>query len=207
MLMNDFSQLPVINGNTLKGVISWKTIGGHLACQSQGDEVRHFMEKAHEISSDESIFEAIDVIMQNDYVLVRSNGKVAGIITTSDLAAQFRQLIEPFLLLAEIENQIRNILAPRLALEDIKGVKDQGDPDRKVTCITDLSYGEYIRIFQNPDLWAKIGLQIDRKVFTDKLDEIRNIRNNVMHFDPDPLSYEEVLTLRHFWSFLDALGR
>jgi CBS domain-containing protein len=207
MMMNDFSQIPVIDGNTLKGVISWKTIGNHMARKCDGDEVRFFMEKATEISSDESMFNAINLIIKNDFVLVRDKGKIVGIITTYDLSAGFRDLVEPFLLLAEIENQIRNILSSKLSLADIQAAKDPVDTGREITCISDLSFGEYMRIFQNPDLWDKLGLKIDRKSFTGKLDEIRNIRNDVMHFNPDPLDSEELPTLWNFSVFLDTLTK
>lgn len=207
MLMNDFSQLPVIDGGTLKGMISWRTIGSRLAREGEGDEVRYFMEKASEIPADESMFKAIESIVQNGYILVRSKGKIAGIVTTHDLATQFRQLIEPYLLLAEIENQIRNILTSKLTLDELKESKDPTAAEREIAGIADLSFGEYMRIFQNPDRWERIGLPIDRKCFTDKLGEIRNIRNEVMHFDPKPLRDEEILTLRNFRAFLEALTR
>jgi hypothetical protein len=163
------------------------------------------MEKAGEISSDESMFKAIESIVQSGYILVRSKGRLAGIVTTHDLATQFRQLIEPYLLLAEIENQIRNILASKLTLDELRESKDPAAAERAITGIADLSFGEYMRIFQHPDRWGKIGLPVDRKCFADKLGEIRNIRNEVMHFDPDPLSDEEIITLRNFRAFLEAL--
>jgi signal-transduction protein with cAMP-binding, CBS, and nucleotidyltransferase domain len=207
MLMNDFHQLPVIDGGSLKGLISWRTIGSRLSRECAGDEVRHFMEKASEISSDESMFKAIESIVQNGYILVRSKGRIAGIVTTHDLATQFRQLIEPYLLLAEIENQIRSILTSKLSLEELKESKDPAGAEREITGIADLSFGEYMRIFQHPERWERIGLPIDRKCFAGKLGEIRNIRNEVMHFDPNPLSNKEILTLRNFRAFLEALTR
>jgi hypothetical protein len=90
-------------------------------------------------------------------------------------------------------------------LADIQAAKDPADTEREVTCISDLSFGEYMRTFQNPDLCDKLGLMIDRKSFANKLDEIRNIRNEVMHFAPNPLDSEEVLTLWNFSVFLDTL--
>ncbi len=207
MMMNDYSQLPVIDGKTLKGVINWKTIGNRLIQNCDGDEVRFFMEKATEISSDESIFTAIELIKQYGFTLVRGKGMIVGIITTYDLAAEFRDFVEPFLLLASIENQIRTMLGAKLSLTDIKAAKDPADTEREVTCISDLSFGEYMRTFQNPELWDKLSLNIDRKHFTNKLDEIRNIRNEVMHFAPDPLDNEEVLTLWNFSVFLDTLTK
>jgi CBS domain-containing protein len=45
------------------------------------------MEQAHEVRADASIFEAILLIVQHDYVLVRGeHNKITGIVTASDLA-------------------------------------------------------------------------------------------------------------------------
>jgi len=206
MRMHDFSQLPVVNGNTLKGMVSWKSIGWYLSQKSKGTEVRHFMDKANEILSDKSLFKAIELVKQHDAVLVKNNkGEITGIITTYDLSAEFRQLAEPFLLLAEIEKQIRIILSDKLTVDELQAVKDPNDTGRNISCIDDLTFGEYVRIFQNPDLWDKLQLEIDQKVFSKQLDDIRRIRNDVMHFNPDPLENKDLLTLRRFSDFLDKL--
>lgn len=208
MLMDDFSQLPVIEGYQLKGMISWKSIASKLVFNCQEKEVRHFMDKAYEISSDESMFKAIELIKQHEAVLVRnSKNKICGIITTHDLTTQFKQLAEPFLLLAEIENQIRSVLENKLSVEDLKAAKDPEDADREIASISDLTFGEYIRIFQDPEHWEKIGLNIDRKTFSQKLDKIREVRNEVMHFKPDPLSEQDLEMLRGFSVFFQRLKK
>lgn len=38
---------------------------------------------------------------------------------------------------------------------------------------------------------GKAGLPLDRATFVRELDEVRQIRNDVMHFDPDGLSDEQ----------------
>jgi len=48
-------------------------------------------------------------------------------------------------------------------------------------------------------------LGVDRVVFGKGLDEVRRIRNDVMHFDPDGLSDEDLATLRRFVQFLQGL--
>ncbi|MEV7010478.1 hypothetical protein [Streptosporangium sp. NPDC051022] len=39
--------------------------------------------------------------------------------------------------------------------------------------------------------WAKLGWSIDRKLFLDRLEEVRKTRNELMHFTPDPLSAQQ----------------
>ncbi|WP_459162147.1 hypothetical protein ACQ5SK_08415 [Bradyrhizobium japonicum] len=72
-----------------------------------------------------SIFDAIPVIVTHQYVLVRSeDGRITGIITASDLSEQFQLLAEPFLLLGEIENLLRGLIADRFSTEDLVGIRD-----------------------------------------------------------------------------------
>ena len=46
MLLHDFSQLPVMQGDRqVKGVISWQSIGSRVALNCKGTVVREFMDK------------------------------------------------------------------------------------------------------------------------------------------------------------------
>lgn len=207
MLTYDFSQLPVMQSNRgLKGVISWRSIGIKLSAGKSSTKVRDLMEASYQlITSDTSLFKAIPIIIEHDYVLVENNVKeISGIVTASDLSLQFQQLSEPFLLVAEIENQIRYILS-KLAEEDIKNAKDEKDSERIIDSVSDLTFGEYIRLFQNPSSWTKLTLHIDRKTFCEQLEKIKDIRNNIMHFDPDGLDEGSIETLRRVARLLQTL--
>jgi CBS domain-containing protein len=206
MLSNDFSQLPVMtNERTVKGMISWRSIGARWALDREGQEVRHYMDEPVEIPADRSIFAALPLIMERDYVLVRGVDKITGIITTSDLSVQFQQLAEPFLLLGEIENHVRRLMDGKFNKEELTAAKDPSDTERKIGNVADLTFGEYVRILQEPTRWQKLGLAIDRTIFIKDLDAVREIRNDVMHFDPDPLPENDLRTLRKFVKFLQAL--
>ena len=52
--------------------------------------------------------------------------------------------------------------------------------------IDQFSFGDYLRAFENEGLWRQLGWSIDRSVFREQLEAIRTIRNDVMHFNPDP---------------------
>jgi CBS domain-containing protein len=207
MLMADFSQLPVMtNERDVKGVISWTSIATRLAFGKQGTKVSHFMDAAHEIGADSSMFQAIPIIVQQQYVLVRGSDKrITGIVTSSDLSLQFQQLTEPFLLLSEIENHVRRIIGDRFTVEELAKARDPNDADRKIEGVADLSFGEYIRLLENEDRWIKLRSSVDRNTFCSKLDRVRQIRNDVMHFDPDGIPDADLETLREFTRFLERL--
>jgi CBS domain-containing protein len=207
MLSNDFSQLPVMtNERTVKGMISWRSIGARWALDRDEQEVRHFMDEHVEIPGERSIFAALPLIVEHGYVLVRDEtARISGIVTTSDLSLQFQQLAEPFLLLGEIENHIRRLMDGKFTKEELAGAKDPDDEEREIENVADLTFGEYVRILQEPAMWLKLGLAIDRAIFVKDLDRVREIRNDVMHFDPDPLPEADLAALRRFVKFLQAL--
>jgi CBS domain-containing protein len=207
MMANDFSQLPVTTGEReIKGVVSWNSIGSRMCLGRNGEFVRDVMDAHQEIRADASIFQAIPVIVQHGYVLVRgSENRLTGIVTASDLSLQFQQLAEPYLLLGEIENHIRGILDGKFELSDLVAIRDPSNSNRKVEAISDLTFGEYLRLLEKDEQWAKLGLSLDRKMFCSKLDQVRIIRNDVMHFDPDGVPTSDLEILRDFARFLQRL--
>lgn len=207
MLSRNFSQLPVMtNDRDAKGVVSWQSIGARLALGKRSLVVRELMDRHHEIRSDASIFAAIPLIAQHQYVLVRgADRRITGIITASDLSEQFGRSAEPFLLLEEIENHLRRIITENFNNEDLQAARNPADPERKVENVADLTFGEYIVLLENKERWSMLGLQIDRVTFVKNLEQVRNIRNDVMHFDPDPIAPEDLETLRDLAGFLQDL--
>ena len=207
MLANDYSQLPVMTSERdVKGIISWSSIGSRLALGRNGDRVRDVMDTHQEMRSDASIFQAIPTIVQYQYVLIRANdNRVSGIVTASDLSLQFQQLAEPFLLLGEIENHVRRIINDHFSTNELAAVRAPADTDRQIQQVADLTFGEYIRLLEAPDRWQKLNLSIDRATFCRQLDRVRDIRNDVMHFDPDGIPPDDLQRLREFAAFLQRL--
>jgi hypothetical protein len=207
MLTRNFSQIPVMTTKTsVKGIISWKTIGCRLALGIKCLHVRDAMENAYEIGIDQAFFSAISIISKHDYVLVRAADQtICGIITASDPNVQFRKLAEPFLLLGEIENGIRLMFHGKFNKPELESARDPGDSQREIERVADLGFGEYIHLVESEKNWKKLKLEIDRVQFVKQLDRIRQIRNDVMHFDPDGLDDEDQETLREFAHFLKRL--
>lgn len=210
MLAHDFSQLAVMsNERTLNGAISWKTIGKRLSHENNLVEVKDAMETAVAIDDTEALFKATKLIIDHEYVFVRSSTdrKVTGIVTATDLSEQFQFLSEPFLLMGQIENQIRNLLNGKFTIEILREACSDTDPDRKerIQSVADLTFGEYLRIIQKPDNWEQLGLRVDRSVFCAEMDMVREIRNDVMHFDPDGIDEEQYDQLRRFSRLMDEL--
>jgi CBS domain-containing protein len=207
MLKNDFSQLPVMSGERdVRGVVSWASVGTRLALGKNGATARELMDPHQETRTDSSLFQAIPIIVTYQYVLIRgADNRITGIVTASDLSLQFQQLAEPFLLLGEIENHIRRILGTKFTFSELAEARDPGDTERVITRVADLTFGEYIRLLENPNRWTQLALPIDRRTFCQELDRVRRIRNDVMHFDPDGVPPEQLAALRDFTRFLQRL--
>ncbi|MDI9430646.1 MAG: CBS domain-containing protein [Planctomycetota bacterium] len=206
MLRYDYSQLPVMispDAREAKGLFSWKSLGSRLAIGKQCAYVRESMDPCQMISSGASLFDAIKIIAQDDCVLVRADdNRICGIVTAYDISAQFQQLAESFLLLGDIENHIRHLIGNAFTVEELQQAKDPTDTDREVNNASNLSIGEYIRLLQKPANWEKLNIKIHRKTFMDGLEKIRIIRNDVMHFDPDPMDPADLKALADFARFL-----
>jgi hypothetical protein len=55
-----------------------------------------------------------------------------------------------------------------------------------------------------------LGLKIDRVVIREQLEQVRKIRNDVMHFDPEGITHDRIDILRRtaqfFYTLSDTLG-
>ena len=210
MMHKDYSQLPVwINDRNVRGMISWKSLGSRVALKESIEKVRFCVEPHRTVSSDTPLFDVIPQIVDDGYVLVTGPDRsITGIVTASDLSLEFRQLAEPFLLLSEIEQHLRKIIGNNVPLADIQNASDPSDNARRIEKISDLSLGGLIRLLENSRTWDLLNMPlIHRKIVVQDLHKIRAIRNEVMHFDPDPLDPGSIEILWTFPRFLRRLDR
>src|SRR3546814_20165544 len=120
MMLNDYSQLPVMNGRDVRGVVTWATIGSRAVLKGPEGKAADFMQPAIILQDDRSIFEAITAIVQHDFVLVRARDKtIRGIVTAADLILQFRKLTERFLLIREIETHVPNNVGKKFKAKEL----------------------------------------------------------------------------------------
>lgn len=207
MLMHDYSQLPVMGGGrTVHGMVSWKSIGRAHVGGSSGTRVKDFMDdKVAVLSSDMSLLSAVQEIIAHEVVLVRSKTKeIVGIVTTTDLSERLQSLAAAFLHVGGIERQLRRIIGTRFPADVLQSVVAPG-ADRTVKSIADLSFGEYLRLIQPPERWERLKLKVDQALMLERLEEVRKVRNAVMHFRPGSQAGRDVARLRQTEEFLASL--
>lgn len=208
MIYHDFSQLPIINGTrTVEGVVSWKSIGRAISLGKQCLTVSDCKEDITTLNYDDSLFHSVKVVLEKEVVLVRQkDGTISGIVTATDIGQQFISMAEPFLLIEQIENHVRKLLDKKFDQSDLTFDNTYQEKPKDVKSLSDLNFGQYVRLLENPQKFEKLKLNIDRGLLTSKLEEVRKIRNDVMHFDPDGISPTNLEQLRQILNFLHTIN-
>jgi predicted transcriptional regulator len=207
MMMYNYSQLPVMsNPRTVAGFITWESIGCAITNGITSDSVKDYIRPECTILPyDTPLLQAIKTVIKNEYVLVQKKDKTfSGIVSIADISSQFLVLTEPFLLLEQIENLIRLILDGKFLVQNLVEFCQE---DVQIESIDDLTFGQYIRLIEKPENWEKLKLKIDRVTFIKQLNIIREIRNDIMHFDPEGITSEQKDSLNNMARFLTDLKK
>jgi hypothetical protein len=206
MLRYDYSQLAVMAGTrSLRGAVSWESIAQARIRNSNAPLVEAVI-PGEVVHDDDDLLAMIPRIINAGFAFVEARDKqITGIVTTSDLSQQFAVLAKPFFLLAEIERRLRRVIDRVFTADELKEVLDPADAEREIRSADDLTIGEYVRLIELPARWERLGWALERKVFLGALDEVRIVRNDVMHFSPDPLDDEQLRRLENFLKWIRRL--
>jgi CBS-domain-containing membrane protein len=204
MMRHNFSQLAVMTGPTaLRGTVSWDTIA-RAYVRARNITLADAIDALPKVVyADEELFGQMTMIYNAGYVFVRDNDdRVCGIVTTADLSDQFRLLTEPFFQLGEIERRLRRCITHAFTVDDLQCVASPGKP---IVSADNMMFGQYVRLLGDEPHWRAIKWQISREIFVRDLDDVRKIRNRVMHFSAGPLSGEQQGRLQSFLSWMRHL--
>ena len=186
MESHDYSQLAVMSGpRSLKGAISWESIAKRSLYDDPPTMAKDALDaSATVVSNDEALLDQVAKIADAGYVFVKNRtNEVTGIVTAADLSHEFAQLANPFLLIGEIEGWLRVVIDDRFEADELATYVDPDDPEREIDAAANLTFGDYIRLFQDVDAWQKLGFAADRQIFCDHLDRVRRTRNVTVHPD------------------------
>lgn len=209
LMQNDFSQLPILSGQRdVDGIISWKSIGRALSLGKTCLTVSDCKDDVVILNYDEPLFSAVKFILEKDFVLVRQKDKtISGIVTVTDIGEQFIAMAEPFLIIEQIENHIRKLLDQKFNTDELNFPSTYEELPRTINSLADLTFGQYVKILEDPKKFDKLKINIDRVLIVKQLDEVRKIRNDVMHFDPDGITNQNLELLRQTVAFLHTVTR
>lgn len=213
MLCERVSHLPVMaNERSVKGIVRWKDVGRFMLLDASADldkTVERVMVQAVVVPMDMPFLAAVSDIIEHGCVLVTDvQNRVAGIVTTKDLGRQLQHLAAPFVTLGEIERGLRLLVEQGdFTPEEIRSfAQDPGDP-RAIESVADLTLGQLERLLQREEAWKRLEIPLGKRAFVDRLDAVRQIRNGVMHFDPDSPSERERRELQKFLDLMYEIRR
>lgn len=207
MLFYDYSQLPIITNNKVDGIISWKSIGRALTLGKICNTVSDCKDEVMVLNYDDALFSAVKYISEKEVVLIRQKELITGIVTMADIGEQFIALAEPFLIIEQIENHIRKLLDQKFSEEELIALTtiEINTKPKVINSLSELNFGDYVKILEDPKKFEKLKINIDRKLIVRQLDEVRKIRNDVMHFDPEGITKQNLELLRQTVLFLHTL--
>ena len=124
-------------------------------------------------------------------------------VTATDLTDQLGQFAELFLFVGEIEGHLRNLIHGKFTLDQLSAASEH----QLVEGSSDLTFGGFCRLLENTDNWKRLNLAIDRVEFVKCLNDVRELRNDIMHFNPDGLDEDQRRAIRNVARFFDQLAR
>jgi hypothetical protein len=151
------------------------------------------------VYADQELLDQLPVIYAAEFVFVKEHDDhLCGIVTNADLTSQFGDMTAPFFQLGEIERRIRPCIAAVFSIEEVRTAAR----NRKLTCADDMTFGEYSRLLDDEGRWSRMRWGLDRQMFAEHLDDVRKVRNHIMHFGAKPLDSEQKARLA---AFLDVM--
>lgn len=207
MIMNDFSQIPVMNKSRrdLYGSVTWQSIARWQGDRTQAT-ARQVMDKDRQTArSSDSLMLHINRIIDNECLYIHDpTGMFVGVLTATDLAQGFLATAGPFIKIGEIENRLR-ALVNHLPLPAIKHAAEVTGASRPIETAADLSFGDYVVILGKGENWEQLGLPFDRKTVVENLREVNAARNDVMHFRPNELDTQAAEAVDKCLNWLRAI--
>ena len=185
MLLNDYSQLAVMSGRSFKGAVTWRSIAQARNRNNDAGLADAIIE-SDPIPYDRELIDVIPTLYTSDFVFVLDQSRaVRGIVTAADVMKAYETLARPFFLIGELDQLLRRLISQTFELDEVIAACAREGGDSAIESFDDLTFGHYQQVLENPAMWRKLDWPLDRGIFRDRLEEIRKIRNDVMHFNAD----------------------
>lgn len=194
MIDQGFSQMPVADADgVIVGVFSHKGFSRRcldLMTSAKIDPlqlpVHEFIETAQFITPDTYIDTATDW-GEIDYVLVGDPRDVLGILTIADVWGRLNDFAEAFVLLYEIEHELRDLIQDVVSDDDLSGlIENMNLPTnaRIPQALVDFTFAQYRGLICDKSNWPRFEEVFGRPrdLVNADLGTINDLRNTVFHF-------------------------
>lgn len=190
---NGFSQLPVADkSGTVIGIFSWKSFGKRVAdlhatkIKPTELPVREAMEPARFIGPEVYIDTETDW-GDIDHVLVGTADELHGILCISDVFGRLNDFAEAFVLLYEIEHEIRDLICDVCNGSTVdRMVAELTLPpnSRRPASLEEFTFNQYSLLICSKNNWEFFEPMFDtmRELVNADFGEVNELRNIVFHF-------------------------
>ena len=157
---------------------------------------------------DVEIVSIISLLLEEDFVLVTDEtGSVTGIVTVAEqVVTAYGEMSTPFMMIGELDRALRRLLRRNFSIDEVAAVCGGGIGARKVRSFDQLTMGDYRSVLSNPAMWDRLAWPLERKTVIARLEEVSAIRNNVMHFNPDPIPPRATAQIRNLTTVIQKFS-
>ena len=213
ILEEDFSAIPVMNNDEeVIGIATLESIAEHLhrldststsLSDALDSPIRHACERPRYVGPETHIDRHIDWL-DVQHVIVGTAREPLGILTIADVWAILHRFTEAFVLVHEIELELRRLISRHAAengtsLGALFAAMHVQDGVTRPSALENLTFSQYIHVMYSP-----VGTPIfepvmgARSIFRVPFDAVNHIRNDVMHFRDHTVPDASINTLRSF---------
>jgi len=223
MHQHNFSQLPIIAGDTVLGVFSFRSLASGLlkmegSTEHLGDlPVDEFVEQFRFVQPSDNWESTLEYLDSDDGVLVGRRDRLEAIVTPMDVLTYLREIANPFVMLAEIELSLRKIIQACVAEDQLQqcievSLASKYGEGQAPTKLSDMTFNDYVQIIDHGRNWSHFTVAFgkgmgQRKRTAARLREVRVLRNEIFHFrqqlGPDAL---QDLTAHRDWLQMKAVA-
>jgi CBS domain-containing protein len=219
MVEESYSQVPVVSGNAVLGVFSFRSFGRGAAGYSLEELNKHklalgdmpveeFMEQFEYARVTEEFVKVFGAMDRDNGILIGTPDKLQGILTPMDFLLYLHRLAYPFVLLSEIELALRALIEQSVKPDQLEECAKRaltslyGDVSKVPVLLTDMTFDNYRSIIIHGINWELFAPRFGstRTLTGSKLDRIGDLRNDVFHFKrPITADDIELLVARREW--------
>lgn len=216
MFQHNFTQLPVMSGRKVSGVVTFKSISRMLKSVPKSDirtkSVKGALVQPRYVNEDQDIFELFETFAEDEYVLVGNKDDLRGILTRYDMFYFLKNQFEPFIKIGEIEQSLRNLFRNSINDIDTK-LKEtfeprlEDEPSYSVPkSIDHLNFEEYKRFIEKNSAELPSQIEDEKDLVIDLLEQVRESRNALFHFraEIDEIDREAIDVAHSYFTGLNA---
>lgn len=210
MRKNNISQVPVTEGVEVLGVFSYRSFANGMTCLPENERkdlslpVEEFLEKLTFAQITDELKDLLDEFDFKDAVLVGSEDRLQGMITSIDALRYFYRIASPFVMIGEIELAIRELIRASVGAEEQKECikmsleKHYSSEKRSLpVSLEEMTFSDYVMLLRYKATWKKFEYAFGKNcnLVYAKLRHLPDLRNNIFHFKKE-ITIEEYDSLR-----------